>query len=125
VRQSRARAPSVDEPEDGIRIPTLRLDLLKNYTPGPILPNTRRPLRLETDLFDGYMLFLIRTDPLDPNYRHMFEGKQRKFNVQVQGRFKVPVRNPYFGGEITSKMELGLLAKGTTDTNIMYLIVSP
>ncbi len=41
----------------------------------------------------GHALLLIRDDSLTPpeprHHYHMFKGKQRRFNIQVQGRLKV------------------------------------
>lgn len=49
---------------------------------------------------------------MDKRYAHMFEGKNRMFEVQVQGRFKKPPDGELFISlEITDRMKLGLLAK--------------
>jgi hypothetical protein len=48
---------------------------------------------VETDAFAGHALLLIRDDSRSPpeprHHYHMFEGKQRRFNIQVQGKLKV------------------------------------
>ena len=49
---------------------------------------------------------------MDKMYAHMFEGKNRMFEVQVQGRFKKPPDGELFISlEITERMKLGLLTK--------------
>lgn len=64
--------------EGGIRIPTLRIDLLKSDPPRTVYPNNVRPIRMENDCFEGYISFYIRTDPLLPQHRAVFEGRPRK-----------------------------------------------
>lgn len=55
---------------------------------------------------------MIKRDPIDERYAHMFKGKNRMFEVQVQGRFKKPPEGELFISlEITDRMKLGLLAK--------------
>jgi len=84
-----------EEPEEGIgtAFPSLSIDLLRCHRPRSILANPPRPIPIETDTFTGHFLLLLRDNrstPLEPRYhRHMFEGKQRRFCIQVQGRFKV------------------------------------
>ena len=52
---------------------------------------------------------------MDKMYAHMFEGKNRMFEVQVQGRFKKPPDGELFISlEITERMKLGLLTKVRT-----------
>jgi hypothetical protein len=126
VASPKAKAPAVraadaSGAQDGERFPSLRVELLRCAEQGEILANTPRPVTFENDFFQGKMLFLLRNEPLAGPYVHMFEGKNRLFNIQVQGRFKVPVINPYFGGEITNKMELGLLAKGMARTILSFI----
>jgi len=100
-----------EEPEEGIgtAFPSLSIDLLRCHRPRSILANPPRPILIETDTFTGHFLLLLRDDkstPLEPRYhRHMFEGKQRRFCIQVQGRFKVRREGGREGGQETRRVE--------------------
>ena len=99
--------------------PTLEASILDadgTYRPLPI--NSRDPVPIDTPLFKGHVLLLVRpeTEADDPYYsEQVFRGKRRRFEVQIQGRFKVATDNAvvYTGGEVTIKqMQLGLLTRG-------------
>lgn len=56
----------------------------------PFPPNSRFPVPLDTPLFRGHALFILKpaTPAADPVYSPaIFAGKQRRFEVQIQGRF--------------------------------------
>lgn len=78
-----------DISSEPLPFPTLKVELLRCANPCVVKPNARMPIRMESDYFEGHVLLLLRTEPLDQHYLHMFAGKQRRFNVQVEGRFKV------------------------------------
>lgn len=60
----------------------------------------------------GLALLMLKREPMDKRYAGMFEGKNRMFEVQVQGRFKKPPDGElYISLEITDRMKLGLLTK--------------
>ena len=42
----------------------------------------------ENEFFRGKVLFMLRLDPEDPRYAPHFKGKQRLFEMQIQGQFK-------------------------------------
>ncbi len=42
----------------------------------------------ENEFFRGRVLFMLRTKPEDPRYVPHFAGRQRLFEMQIQGRFK-------------------------------------
>lgn len=42
----------------------------------------------ENEFFKGQVLFMVKTDPEDPRYVAHFAGKQRLFEMQIQGKFK-------------------------------------
>ena len=42
----------------------------------------------ENEFFKGQVLFMIKTEPEDARYAHHFAGKQRLFEMQIQGKFK-------------------------------------
>jgi hypothetical protein len=45
-------------------------------------------VEFETEFFKGRVLCLLKTDPEDPVYGSYFHGKQRLFEMQIQGQFK-------------------------------------
>lgn len=83
----------------------------------PLQVNSLRPVRIETPFFSGHILLCVRTEkPGDDPFYHkrIFEGKTRRFELQLQGRFKrIGDGVLYMGGEIgLRQMQLGLLTKG-------------
>jgi hypothetical protein len=90
-------------------------------------PNSRRPVPIDSDLFSGHGLLLLRPqspsdDPL--YYDRMFQGRARKWEFQVQGRFK---RKPegviYFGvqaGMNDKLLSLGLLTKSVSRAALSF-----
>eukprot|EP00644_Phytophthora_capsici_P013532 jgi/Phyca11/17680/fgenesh1_pg.PHYCAscaffold_29_\ len=74
--------------------------------------NSRTPVPFETELFAGHALFLVRTQPEDPHYAALFEGKRRMFWIQVQGRFKQAPSGPvYLGGELPARIAPGVFTR--------------
>ncbi|KAE9046816.1 hypothetical protein PR003_g1578 [Phytophthora rubi] len=74
--------------------------------------NSRVPVAFETELFVGRALFLVRTQPEDPYYAALFNGKRRMFWIQVQGRFKRAPRGPvYLGGELPARISPGVFTR--------------
>ncbi|KAK1947449.1 hypothetical protein P3T76_001459 [Phytophthora citrophthora] len=74
--------------------------------------NSRTPVPFETELFIGHALFLVRTQPEDPHYAELFEGKRRMFWIQVQGRFKQTPSGPVFlGGELPARITPGVFTR--------------
>jgi len=53
---------------------------------------------------------MLKTNPPDPYYNHMFQNKKRMLEIHLQGKFlkinnsKTPL---FIGGEILGKMKLG------------------
>jgi hypothetical protein len=45
-------------------------------------------MSFETEFFKGQVLFMMKTQPEDPKYGAHFHGKQRLFEMQIQGEFK-------------------------------------
>jgi len=83
----------------------------------PLQVNSRVPVPIETALFSGCALFLVRPEPEAADTYYMgkvFRGRRRRFEVQVQGRFKAATPGGVFtGGEVElPQMQLGLLTKG-------------
>ncbi len=66
----------------------------------------------ENEFFVGRVLFMLRTKPEDPRYVAHFAGKQRLFEMQIQGHFKqLPEGVLYMGAELTERMHMGLVTK--------------
>ena len=100
------------------RFPTLDVHLLGadgSYAPFPL--NSPVPIPVETDLFRGRMLVVLRpTHPAqdDPYWNErIFARRQRRCVIQLQGKF---IRQPqgvvYAGGQVSDPMQLGLITRG-------------
>ena len=77
--------------------------------------NTTTPVPFNTDLFEGKVLLAVNSaaETREPFVSMFQANKQVKFELQVQGKFKrVPDGPIFFGGEITKKMELGMITRG-------------
>jgi hypothetical protein len=113
-KKSKEADPNVwNSDNEGVHIPSLFMAIFHNGIYRPMTANTPRPVRFETDLFDGELLLLINTKPICDQYYPRFEGHHYTFDMQVQGKFKtIPKGILYMGAEITKKMELGLFTRG-------------
>lgn len=105
-------------------IPTLKVEILsdcsQNYVPCP--PNSRQPIPFETEMFKGVVNFMLRTDPIDSELKHIFTGNKRTFELQVQGKFKrYPIGELFAGGESSQKLEMGLITKGISKVLMQFL----
>ncbi|CEM27809.1 unnamed protein product [Vitrella brassicaformis CCMP3155] len=88
--------------------------------------NARVPIEFENEWFKGRFLLLVRTDPLDPYWAYHFRGRQRMFEIQLQGRFKQQPRGiVYFGGEIDKKMSLDFLMAGLSRLILAFVKTFP
>lgn len=74
--------------------------------------NSREPVAFETELFKGYVYFLVRTRPEDSHWSRLFCGRRRMFWIQVQGQFKrAPRGTVYLGGELPSQISPGIFTR--------------
>ena len=77
--------------------------------------NSERPVDIETEYFKGKILIMMNTcGKLSKYNRHQdhFKGKQRKFEIQIQGQMKsVPEGEIMLGGELLQSMELTFFTK--------------
>jgi hypothetical protein len=74
---------------------SIRNYLVETGAPGAAFPesaiiNSRAPIPFGNDFFEGHMLILLRTQPIDPFYAEFFEGRRRLFEIQVQVSNNVP-----------------------------------
>ncbi|KDO20488.1 hypothetical protein SPRG_14006 [Saprolegnia parasitica CBS 223.65] len=74
--------------------------------------NTQLPIPIETPLFHGKAYVLLRDPRGDPRWDPLFEGKQRRVWVMVQGQFKrEPKGTVYLAGELPRTMVLSMWTK--------------
>eukprot|EP01033_Poteriospumella_lacustris_P008553 gene8553-6154_t len=87
-----------------------------------ITPNATDPIPFSNDIFEGKMLLMVRSSlPMDDKFSQRFDIDKNMFELQVQGRFKrIPSGYMYLGGEITKKMELGLLTRGFASSLLQF-----
>lgn len=75
------------------------------------VPMNALPQEIDTPLFRGRVLFIHR-QPGKWAYEHLFVGKKRTFEFQMQGRFKKPPANRlYVGIETPEPMKLGVMTR--------------
>lgn len=110
-------------PLTGRKNPFLRPYILTQNQYRLITPNSDEPVEFSNDIFEGKMLLMVRSSlPMEDKYTQRFTVDKNVFELQVQGRFKrVPSSGfMYLGGEITKKMELGLLTKGFASSLLQF-----
>jgi len=75
--------------------------------------NSREAQVFETELFKGKALILLRPAVREEDVHYaerVFDGRSRCLEFQVQGRFKRAPRSTIFiGGEVSNRMQLGLV----------------
>eukprot|EP00929_Paragymnodinium_shiwhaense_P017007 TRINITY_DN12585_c0_g1_i8.p1 TRINITY_DN12585_c0_g1~~TRINITY_DN12585_c0_g1_i8.p1 ORF type:complete len:361 (+),score=50.05 TRINITY_DN12585_c0_g1_i8:139-1221(+) len=55
------------------------------------IPYNELPIRIDNDDFEGHVIIIVKPDDRgDYRYASYFEGKKRRIELQVQGRFKRP-----------------------------------
>jgi len=93
-------------------IPTLRV---RDYNGKVVKINSEKPVPFNSDFFTGTLLFMAKTEGEHEKYnryRDHFKGLKRKFEIQVQGRFKeVPKGIVMMGGELPEKLILGVMTR--------------
>ncbi|KDO30771.1 hypothetical protein SPRG_19674 [Saprolegnia parasitica CBS 223.65] len=67
-----------------------------------IVMNSASPVPFENDLFAGHVYFLVKTDPPNATWHHLFDKRKRMFWIQVQGRFKRQPRGVVLASVIMS-----------------------
>lgn len=117
---------AVKAPTARPRLRTVDVCVQSDYHPLGITPcpaNNILPTPFETELFKGTAMMMVRTDPLDDNFRKFFDnGKKRTFEVQVQGKFKrMPVGEIYVGADVTNKMELGIITRSFSKAILKFV----
>lgn len=101
-------------PPTGTRLSSIRLNLLHNGVYQPMRANADSAVPFSSDLFEGKVQLLVNsTEEHREPFVSIFRTNKYRFELQIQGRFKqVPSGQLFFGGEITKKMELGMITRG-------------
>lgn len=109
-RLSRHLDPEDENDDD--QAPALLPRRMSSATSSRMQMNSREPIAFENDLFVGKAYFLVRTNPEDPYWSHLFVGRRRMFWIQVQGQFKRPPTGTVFlGGELPSQISPGIFTR--------------
>jgi hypothetical protein len=101
-----------------VKIPSLHVELLEKVGKwrSNVPLNSQIPIPVETDLFQGHMLLLIRPpNPEDDPYwnNKIFSRMKRRIVFQIQGKLKYePAGVIYAGAEVSNPMKLGLITRG-------------
>ena len=110
--------------------PSLQVRLLQEGgTSSPhLFPlNAQSGIPVQTELFEGHVLCLLRPDPpdRDPYWNErIFSKKKRRVILQLQGKFRyVPQGMVYAGAEVSQPMKLGLVTRGLS-TVLLRLVES-
>ena len=77
--------------------------------------NARAPIPIETELFVGHMVFLLRlADAADAVWdEKIFAHTSRRLVLQLQGKFKYEPKGPVYAGlEASHDLHMGRLSKG-------------
>lgn len=127
--QTSSLSTSPEKFDNGELIPSLSLSILSEGQYRILQPNSSRPTRFVTDIFDGEVLVMVNTRNINRNnngntprqghessqrqrYEKRFTGTTLTFDVQVQGRFLTCPAGPiYVGAEITRRMNLSMLTR--------------
>ncbi|EOD31737.1 hypothetical protein EMIHUDRAFT_442069 [Emiliania huxleyi CCMP1516] len=92
----------------------------------PLTINARSAESFETELFVGRCLLLLRPARREEDVfysERLFDGRSRGLEMQVQGRFKRrPSGTVYLGGEVTERMQLGLVTRGLSKLILQLLV---
>jgi len=89
----------------------------------PIVANSRTPIPLPSDVFDGEMLIIVRHEDDEHYERRVFEGRQRRLEMQVQGKFrKLPEgREMYIGAEASTQLRFGLVTRALSRVLLAFV----
>jgi hypothetical protein len=111
------------------RFPSLQARLLSNPQEDHsqfFSISSHKAIMIENDIFEGKVMLVLRplTPDDDPDFEQRVIDEGATFQIQLQGRFKKPVRKDrlYVGAQLANnKMNLGNLAKRASDLLLMLL----
>ena len=93
-----------------------------------VTPNNPISYPISSELFSGQVMIFLRDSSDDSKMHHnIFTGKQRKVEIQVQGKFlrklKSPTSRLFLGGEVTSPMvgNLGVVTRGVCGVLLAFV----
>lgn len=91
----------------------------------PFQVNSKMEVPVETDLFVGKMIFLVRpTDPQDDPFWNdrVFAKKRRRILMLLQGKLKYQPEGPLYAGmEVSDPMKLGLMSSGICSIILKFI----
>eukprot|EP00339_Tiarina_fusa_P000138 CAMPEP_0117017448 /NCGR_PEP_ID=MMETSP0472-20121206/13621_1 /TAXON_ID=693140 ORGANISM="Tiarina fusus, Strain LIS" /NCGR_SAMPLE_ID=MMETSP0472 /ASSEMBLY_ACC=CAM_ASM_000603 /LENGTH=373 /DNA_ID=CAMNT_0004721813 /DNA_START=63 /DNA_END=1184 /DNA_ORIENTATION=- len=110
------------------RFPSLQTQLLST-TDGEeafFAINSNEPIAIKNDMFEGYAMLVLRPLALedDPDFKRRVHDNRATFQLQLQGKFKKPVRKDrlYIGAELAApKMDLRYLEMKAAQAVLMFL----
>lgn len=102
----------------------------RDVTPGcasdcVLTPNSQEPFEVENDIVSGLAILKVRTNDKNDHYAPYFAGKQRSFEIQIQGQLKNisederifigietegPIKLSGFFTKATAKIVLGIIS---------------
>ena len=87
-----------------------------------IYPNSRQPYIFENDYFKTKILMMFRSNPPDPRYSHIFQGKHRMFEFQFQGEFKkLPMSQVYLGVSFRRPVSMGIVQRAVVGAGLSWV----
>lgn len=129
--QQQERLPDAIDQDDAepYKFPSLKMSILSNndIISGFTINHRGGGVPIESDLFSGRVLLMMRPPNSaedDPYYHErVFSKKRRRFEIQIQGKFKyIPEGTVWCGFETSEQMQLGLVSKGLC--NLLLRLVS-
>jgi hypothetical protein len=92
--------------------PHPKTNILIRYGTSTYLPNVG-PGRVNSPYFDGCFFLKTLTDPPDLRVASYFEGRRRRFELQIQGEFKTPITGDiYLNLHLADQLKLGFASRG-------------
>eukprot|EP00854_Cymbomonas_tetramitiformis_P012670 gene12670-14978_t len=106
-------------PEDVETVPTADLDgpesvlHFRNLVEQTVvIPNYSIPVTMDSEIFEGEMILMMRTDPPNKTFGPNFNNTKRLWWIQFQGKFKRPVDGDlYMGLEIDVFPQPGIMMR--------------
>jgi PAS domain-containing protein len=91
--------------------PHPKSNLLLRFDSTTYVPNVG-PGKVTSPHFDGCFFLKTLTDPHDPRVASYFEGRRRRFELQIQGEFKTPISGDvYLNLYLPEQLKLGFASR--------------
>jgi hypothetical protein len=111
-------------PPRGKPIPTLFPSVLHNGRFERIYPNSSAPVPYKTEYFEGHVLLVVRTTPMDSTYPHVFQKSNTCFEVQAQGKFTKIPQGKLFIGILPQYIFLTIISSLIYMPYILYIFIN-